>query len=171
MANRRIYDSEQHAQFVTFSCYKRRRLLDHPQMRANLLELLTEKLRSHDGICSGYVVMPDHVHAIVWFEKIGALSRFMKSWKQSSSLLLKKIARGIMPQYVARLPKCDPFWQPKYYPFNLYSQRKAEEKLDYMHKNPVQAGLVENAIDWDASSARFYLIGEPGIVPVKWIFD
>ena len=33
MAKRRIYDDELHAQFVTFSCYRRRRLLDHPSAR------------------------------------------------------------------------------------------------------------------------------------------
>jgi hypothetical protein len=36
-----------------------------------------------------------------------------------------------------------PMWQPKYYVFNVYSATKAREKLDYMHHNPVKAGLVE----------------------------
>jgi putative transposase len=170
MAARQIYDSEQHAQFVTFSCYKRRRLLDHERMRQLVLEILSEKLVSYYGICSEYVVMPDHVHAIVWFQDPGELSRFMKGWKQTSSLELKKLARGLIPNYVSMFVRNDPFWQPKYNPFNLYSERKAEEKLNYMHENPVRAGLVEKPVDWQASSARFYLLGESGIVPVQWIF-
>ncbi len=140
-------------------------------MRHRLLEVLSEKLNAYSGICSGYVVMPDHVHAIVWFSEAGTLSKFIKSWKQTSSLVLKKLARGCMPNYLATIPEVDPFWQPKYYPFNLYSDRKAEEKLDYMHNNPVSAGLVEKAIDWEASSARYYLLGERGLVSVEWIFD
>ena len=145
-------------------------MLDCEPLRDSLLKLLAEKLTQYRGICSGYVVMPDHVHTIVWFEKPGELSRFMKSWKQTSSMQLKKMLRGVAPQYASKIPLVDPFWQPKYYPFNLYSQKKAEEKLEYMHKNPVTAGLVERAIDWKWSSARYYQLGEPSLVPLEWIF-
>ena len=98
MPCRRIYDQEKHAQFVTFSCYSRRRMLDSEALQNALLELLAQKLTEYRGICSGYVVMPDHVHAIVWFEQPGELSRFMKSWKQTSSQKLKKMLRGVAPK-------------------------------------------------------------------------
>ena len=81
-------------------------------------------------------VMPDHVHATVWFPEVGRLSRFM----------------------------------PKYYPFNLYTEKKALEKLDYMHKNPVTAGLVEQACDWQWSSARYYEQRKSVGVPLGWVF-
>jgi hypothetical protein len=29
------------------------------------------------------------------------------------------------------------FWQRRYYDFNVYSRRKLEEKLEYMHANPM----------------------------------
>ncbi|MCA9238744.1 MAG: transposase [Planctomycetales bacterium] len=170
MPRRRIYDQEKHAQFVTFSCYRRRRMLDCEALRNALLELLAQKLNEYCGICSGYVVMPDHVHTIIWFEEPGELSRFMKSWKQTSSMKLKRVLRGVAPKYASQIPHGDPFWQPKYYPFNLYSLKKAEEKLDYMHMNPVTAGLVKRATDWKSSSARHYLLGEPSVVPLEWIF-
>lgn len=170
MSRRRIYDRERHAQFVTFSCYRRRRMLDSGPMRDALIGLLTQRLTDYRGVCSGYVVMPDHVHAIVWFEQPGELSRFIKSWKQTSSMKLKKVLRGTAPRFASQLSPSDPFWQPKYYPFNLYSASKAEEKLDYMHRNPVTAGLVERAIDWRWGSARHYLLDEPSAVPLEWIF-
>jgi putative transposase len=170
MPNRRIYDQEKHAQFVTFSCYHRRRMLDCEPLRNTLVELLAQKLTEYRGICSGYVVMPDHVHAIVWFEASGQLSRFMKSWKQTSSHKLKRMLRGAAPQYASTIAPQDPFWQAKYYPFNFYSPQKAEEKLDYMHNNPVTAGLVERAVDWKSSSARYYLLGKPSEILWEWIF-
>ena len=76
MATRRIFDAEQHAQFVTFSCFRRRRLLDHAGIRDRFVTITAEKLREHRGICTGFVVMPDHVHAIVWF---GAAARSVRS--------------------------------------------------------------------------------------------
>jgi putative transposase len=39
----------------------------------------------------------------------------------------------------------------------VFSEKKLEEKLDYMHLNPVRRGLVLRAVDWKWSSARWYL--------------
>ena len=171
MSRRRIYDDELHAQFVTFSCYQRRRLLDHARARQVVISLLATELATHEGTCCGFVVMPDHVHAIVWFPESGRMSHFMKQWKQKSSVQLKKLVRGQLAGYFKTIDRKDPFWQPRYYPFNLYSEKKAVEKLDYMHLNPVRAGLVEKAVDWAWSSAR-YFDGDKSVgVPLEWIFS
>jgi len=50
----------------------------------------------------------------------------------------------------------DPFWQPRYYDFNVCREQKLMEKLDSMHRNPVQRGLVTRPEDWRWSSARRY---------------
>jgi putative transposase len=171
MANRRIFDADHHAQFVTFSCFRRRRLVDHPRVRDEFVKITSEKLRNHHGICCGFVVMPNHVHAIVWFAAAGVLSSFMKSWKQTTSLRLKRVLRGVAPNYTDKLSPDEPFWQPKYYPFNLYGARKAREKLDYMHLNPVRAGLVDRAVDWRWSSAAHYENGLDVGIPLKWILE
>jgi putative transposase len=60
-------------------------------------------------------------------------------------------------------------WQPKYYVFNVFSEIKAREKLDYMHNNPVKAGLVDNPVDWPYSSARWYLLRKAVGVDIKAI--
>src|SRR3954470_24799664 len=124
MSKRRIFDTEHHAQFVTFSCSRRRRLLDHSRLRDDFVAITAVKLREHQGICSGFVVMPNHVHAILWFRAVNSLSNFMKSWKQTTSIRLKRVLRGVAPHYAAKIPASEPFWQPKYYPFNLFSTRK-----------------------------------------------
>ena len=54
----------------------------------------------------------------------------------------------------------NPFWQPRYYDFNVYREAKLMEKLDYMHRNPVQRGLVARPEDWTWSSAPHYATGE-----------
>jgi len=152
MARRRIYDDELHAQFVSFSCY-RRRLLDHPRARQIVIGVLADEINKHRGTCCGFVVMPDHVHAIVWFAEAGRLSRFMQVWKSRASRQLKRFVRGQLGESSKSFDVRRPFWQPKYYPFNLYTENKAREKLNYIHLNPVRAGLVEQACDWRWSSA------------------
>ena len=63
----------------------------------------------------------------------------------------------------------DRFWQPKYYSFEIYGQAKLLEKLKYIHENPVRHGLVEQAIDWKWSSARWYEWRSSVGVPIEWI--
>jgi putative transposase len=38
--------------------------------------------------------------------------------------------------------------------------------MDYIHLNPVRAGLVETADEWPYSSARAYLLGEEMYPPI-----
>ena len=61
----------------------------------------------------------------------------------------------------------DPFWQSRYYDFNVFREQKLVEKLDYMHQNPVQRGLVTRAEDWKWSSARHYATGEEFRVEIE----
>jgi REP-associated tyrosine transposase len=56
--------------------------------------------------------------------------------------------------------KRTPFWQPRYYDFNVWSEHKRTEKLDYIHNNPVKRGLVTRPEEWAWSSARHYATGE-----------
>ena len=112
--------------------------------------------------------MPDHVHALVWFPEPGQLSFFMKQWKQRSSSSLKRLFQSGFPTYW-RLVETDSVWQPRYYAFHVYSREKLEEKLHYMHQNPVRAGLVESAVEWKWSSARWYERQEFVGVPIRWV--
>ncbi|MBX3411540.1 MAG: transposase [Pirellulales bacterium] len=144
--------------------------MDHPRAKEIVIDLLAEELAKRQGGCFGFVVMPDHVHATVWFRAVGCLSEFMKVWKGKSSRELKLLLRGTLPEYTRTIDLREPCWQPKYYAFNVYSESKVREKLEYMHMNPVRAGLVELAINWEWSSARYYELGEPCEVPLAWEF-
>jgi hypothetical protein len=53
-------------------------------------------------------------------------------------------------------PARRPFWQKRYYDFNVYCERKRTEKLTYMHRNPVARGLVQEPGEWARSSYRQY---------------
>jgi putative transposase len=169
MTTRRIYDRDRHAHFVTFSCYRRRRALDHDRAKRIVLGVLASQLALQHGRCVGFVVMPDHVHAILWFPEDDQLSHFMKQWKQRSSVQIKRFMREEMTAYARTFDSSEPIWQSRYYGFNLYAEHKFEEKLTYMHQNPVRAGLVALPCDWPWSSARFYEQGRSVGVPVGWL--
>jgi putative transposase len=169
MPTRRVYDSDRHAHFLTFSCYKRRRLLDSDRAKKVVLGVLNSQLAKQQGRCAGFVVMPDHVHAIVWFPADNQISHFVKQWKQRASIQIKRLLRTNLISYAKAIDLDDPVWQAGYYDFNIYSERKLLEKLNYMHRNPVEAGLVERAADWPWSSARHHEQGRSVGVPVTWL--
>lgn len=68
---------------------------------------------------------------------------------------------------MGRLDQATPFWQARYYDFNVWSDRKRVEKLRYMHRNPVTRGLVANPEDWEWSSFCHYLNGVEGPVEIE----
>ena len=48
------------------------------------------------------------------------------------------------------------FWQQNNYPIELWSNEVINQKVNYIHRNPVEAGLVVNGYDYLYSSARDY---------------
>ena len=48
------------------------------------------------------------------------------------------------------------FWQQNIKPIEIWSLTVFEQKLNYIHFNPVQTGFVTNPVDWKYSSARNY---------------
>jgi hypothetical protein len=60
-----------------------------------------------------------------------------------------------------------PVWQPRFYDFNVWTERKRVEKLRSMHGNPVKRGLVEEPAQWVWSSFRYYDHGQVGRVRVN----
>jgi putative transposase len=65
------------------------------------------------------------------------------------------------------LRAAEPFWQERYYNFNVWSERKRVEKLRYIHRNPVTRGLCADPHEWPWSSFRHYGFGEVGTVEIE----
>lgn len=166
---RRKVTDRRYVHFVTFSVTRRRRLLDLDQPKRIVLGTLNHQLQSFAARCVGFVVMPDHVHALIWLPEPDELATFMHGWKRMSSFTIRQWYSESAPNYFEDFGHGDRFWQPKYYPFQIETEAKLTEKLDYMHANPIRAGLVERAVDWPWSSARWYLEKRSVGVPMEWL--
>jgi putative transposase len=137
--------------FITFSCYHRLPHLGSAVSR-NLFERSLEVMRiRYDFVVCGYVVMPEHVHLLVNEPKKAILAKAIQALKLSVSVQGRE----------------RPFWQPRYFDFNVHNELKRVEKLRYMHRNPVKRGLVEKPEDWPWSSFRHYATGAVGTVEIE----
>ncbi|MBS0209259.1 MAG: transposase [Planctomycetes bacterium] len=166
---RRIIDSPHYAHFLTFTVYRRRRLLDHDVPKRFVLGILNHQLTAFSAQCAGFVIMPDHVHAIVRISNSRPLTQFMHGWKRMSSFKIREWYREHAPEYCREFGEGDRFWQAKYHSFEIEQEAKLREKLEYMHMNPVRAGLVERTVDWPWSSARWYEQQRTVGVPISWL--
>jgi putative transposase len=147
------YQTEGHYHFITFSCYHRLPYLNNDQARITFEEVLERVRQRHQFFLFGYVIMPEHVHLLLTEPKLQKLSTTMSILKGETSKLLKASRKQ--------------FWQVRYYDFNVLTDKKRIEKLKYIHRNPVERGLVEKPEDWRWSSFTHYLTGEPGRVEIE----
>jgi putative transposase len=85
----------------------------------------------------------------------GSLAVALQMMKQIVSQKLRMRATG------------KPFWQARYHDFNVWTEHKRVEKLRYLHRNPVNRGLVISPEDWEWSSFRHYVTGEVGPVEIE----
>jgi putative transposase len=140
--------------FVTFSCYNRAPLLSTPQSR-DVFEQTLEHARQWYGFyVAGYVLMPEHVHLLV-----------TEPERKTLSVALQMLKQNVAHQL--RAPEGGPFWQSRYYDFNVWSEAKRIEKLRYIHRNPVKRGLVQRPEDWQWSSFCHYASGAEGAVEIE----
>ena len=125
----------------------------------------------------GYVIMGNHIHAIMQSEKedLSGLIRDFK--KHTAKRILESIENEpesrrewmlerfkIAAKKHGRNNKYQ-FWKYGNHPEEVYSEKFLWSKLDYIHMNPVRAGLVVRASEYVHSSATNYVNGQ-GVVSI-----
>jgi putative transposase len=142
------FQQTNHLHFITFSCARKRPILGTPESRDTLLRILEETRKKYNFHILGYVVMPNHVHLLLSEPQKAKLSTTIQVLKQ-------RFSRTRSEEHI---------WEPRYYDFNVFTERKRIEKLRYIHRNPVTRNLVTEPHLWQWSSFRAYAQNEPGPV-------
>ena len=164
------YYGQGHLHFITFSCYRRLPLLKSARARDVFVRELARVRDELRFRLIGYVVMPEHVHPLVSEPPQGTPSAVLQKLKLRVARRLRRRKRCLPGQLELPFEKCgEPlraFWQARFYDFNVYSEGKIKEKLNYMHANPVIRKLVRHPKDWRWSSWGFYQGGLDGLVRI-----
>jgi putative transposase len=123
----------------------------------NILKVF-EGYRSKHGVhCLGYVLMPDHLHATLYQEsEEAAVPRMIQGFK---SLVSQKCRPAGYPAQA--------LWRPRYDDVPLPGPNAVRTRLEYMHANPVRAGLVDAPDAYKWSSAGHYAGVEDKIVRIE----
>ena len=130
--------------FITCRLLPRRRIFSASEFDC-LAHVIHERRAQHGFLLTAWVLMPDHWHAIFYPAYPLTLSTVMESIKVGATKRINR-ARG----------ECGLLWQPRYFDRALRTVEEYGEKVEYLHLNPVRAGLVERPEDWPWSSVHDY---------------
>ena len=131
--------------FVTCRLLPERRIFGESEF-ACLARVIRERRRKHGFLLTAWVILPDHWHAILFPRHPLTISEVMEAIKVGSTLRLN-----------AGRKESGLFWQPRFFDRALRTVKEYHEKVEYLHLNPVRAGLAKRAEDWPWSSAHDYL--------------
>ena len=165
--------------FVTFCCYHRGRLFTTDASRRIFESALERVRRSFRLQVYGYAVMPEHVHLLLSEPQQGSSGDRTVPLKPKGGLngpplcepqqdtladMLRSLKQGVSRRLIG---EAEHFWQKRYYDFNIRNYPQFVEKLRYIHRNPVKAGLCERPEGWEWSSFRHYASGCEGRVEIE----
>jgi REP element-mobilizing transposase RayT len=128
-----------------------------------------------------WIIMTNHIHMIVGSKtnKLENIIRDMKSFtsrklRECISKNMKESRREWMLKMMKQAGTTNSnnrgfqLWQQNNNPIELYDNRIMEQKLDYLHNNPVVGGIVDEPEDYVFSSARDYA-GKKGLIEIELI--
>ena len=108
---------------------------------ANLLEEALWFFHQERYLLDAYVIMPDHVHLLIRPTQGNTLAKIMQGLKGYTAMELNKIMK-----------RKGSFWQDENFDHLIRNGADWLDKFEYIHNNPVKAGLVENPEDYPYSS-------------------
>ena len=166
--------------FITFTCYNWLSLIEITNSY-DLIYNWFDVLKKQGHYITGYVIMPNHVHATIAFRKtkksintiIGDGKRFI------GYEIVKRLKAKGMQDVLLQLEnavnnsdkkkgKLHEVWEDSFDWKECNTAKFIMQKIDYMHNNPCTGKwqLAANSIEYIHSSAKFYLSGQQGIYPV-----
>jgi putative transposase len=138
-----------------------------PVFQTDAIKLVTcraidEARKSGGFLLFAYVIMPDHLHLLTDCPKTSAdVLRRVKGI--SARPVIDYLQEHDYQSSLAKLRHEEwkrkhnySLWQQEKNVFSIFSEAVFMQKVNYIHLNPVRAGLVERAVDYRWSSARIW---------------
>lgn len=180
MAVKRSIPSSTGTFFITFTCQQWLPLIDQT-IGYDIVYNWFNHLKSKGHYINGYVIMPNHIHALISFVNtrqsintiVGNGNRFMayeiisRLEKSGETALLNRLSSDIEAKRKEN-KKQHSVWELSFDWKKCIKKEFVWQKIDYIHNNPCAGKwqLSVNAIEYVHSSTEYYLTGEPGLYEV-----
>ena len=163
--------------FVTTTAAKRAHIFERGVIKRILVDGLYHLHVVDSASLYAFVIMPNHVHFIISCEEDDPLANTIRDFKANTARLIVRQFQAERDQpMLDRLaaavtrPTRQRFkvWDDGYVAKEVFAREFFWQKLEYIHNNPLQRrwNLADRAADYVWSSARFYELGEPALIPL-----
>jgi REP element-mobilizing transposase RayT len=175
--NYKFHDQER-PYFVTFSVVRWIDLFTRREYKNIIIDSLKYCIENKGLQLYAWVIMSNHIHLIIGTNNKPMQDILRDIKRHTSKAIIKAITeniqesrRGWMLWFFEREGKGNPnnekyqFWQQGNHPIELWSNDVIDQKLDYLHNNPVTAGWVDEPEHYLYSSAKDYSGGK-GLIDI-----
>ena len=166
--------------FVTFTIVGWIDVFSREMYKEKMLESLNLCIQKKGLVAYAWIIMTNHVHLIISSHdnKIAEIVRDIK--KFTSRQIIELIAQNPKESrkewmlnifsFVGKGNKSNTnfqFWKQDYHPIELNTTEILEQRLLYLHENPVRSGLVWEPWHYKYSSAIDYYTTENGLLKIE----
>ncbi len=161
--------------YMTSVIYNRIKIFITPSFTIPIIDSLNYYRFQYSIKIIGYVIMPDHIHLLLYPESEQTITDFMRDFKRFTSGRISRQAKverkrdwiSMFEQAGTDTERAEyKVWQDSFWEQTIYSEDFLKQKLGYVHLNPVRAGIVNNAIDYSYSSARNYYLNDHHLLEI-----
>lgn len=169
--------------FVTFAVVEWVDVFTRKEYRDIVVESLKHCQKERGLQIYSWCIMSNHVHLVV-SAKQNDTSEILRDFKKfTSKEIIKTLANNIgesRKEWMMEIFRKEgaansrnsiyQFWRQDNQPKELFSSGFTKQKLEYIHNNPVEAGIVEKAEEYIYSSARDYYEGKSvGLLEIEFL--
>jgi REP element-mobilizing transposase RayT len=172
-----IIRDQSKAHFITSTVVDWVDVFSRKAYRDCIIESLDFCIKNKGMILYGYVIMSNHIHLIIQSDN-SKLTDLIRDFKKfTAKTILHKIETESESRADWMLKRFEfackshsrnekyQFWQYGNHPEEIFSEKFFWSKLDYIHLNPVRAGIVDKASHYVYSSASNY-VNDKGIITI-----
>ncbi len=152
-------------EFITLTCYEWLALIKSNQEKEIIIESLRYLTQQNKIEVHAFVLMDNHMH-LIWRIKKGYLRQNIQrdflhhTAKQILKYLKDNHSEMINQLEVNLKDRKFQVWQRNSLSIELRTKEIYEQKLNYIHNNPVKAGICIFEEEYKYSSAKFYITNE-----------
>lgn len=166
-----------HAHELTFSCYHGFQFFKAERTCQWLSDSIEITRQEWNFDVWAFVFMPEHIHLLIFPRvKTYDMANIRKAIKSPVATQAIQYIQENTPEWLPRITRQRGqkterlFWQSGGgYDRNMTSPHALLNAIDYIHRNPVRRGLVEQAHQWKWSSAAWFLETGPSPIPLDRI--
>jgi putative transposase len=161
--------------YITSNIYSRLQIFTRPSFIIPIIDSLNYYRYQYACKLIGYVIMPDHIHLVLWPQDSKIVTDFMRDFKRFTSGRITRQAKveGKI-EWVSQFEQAGSttdraehkVWQDSFWEQCIYTEDFPRQKLNYIHLNPVRAGIVKDAAEYPYSSYRNYYLGDKQLIEI-----